>query len=501
MTPLLLEGRKKIEISNPSTLEDAIRFFQGESKSSATASSSSAPNNNGVNIHLSIRIRELLCQECHPLDEDRLLDFIKLVTTTTTATADSTSVRSTMKHIVSIHIDPTMIERSLGSSTMQQVSETLGRIPTLRFLTWDVNPQAELPNPVDCLRNLAHLLLSARKLERLQCKGVWFGGTTKDFAKLANSLSEHPTLNLISFHTCQLADERQTLDDINPVLLAFSSIPQLQLLKLGCWAVPSVYTLIKEFHGGGAAEQAHLYPLSKVFSRSALRSVHIRSDALVCVASVKDCIRVEHLKVASVGFERSESQFLADILSSSHQLLETLELSLDAGIVVTDIASHAYGVMRALQTNAALKGLRFSCLRLSNGLGIVSLLQTMLVSVLENGNTTLCHVEFSGISFRGMYANQVEMQGKMNHYLKLNELGRGDLCEMYNSNHSSTHWKQRNDTKHTSMATTKKWVDTLIAAKGDVPILYYFLSQNPSLCCRVQNHVGKVVPPTKRRRM
>ena len=266
----------------------------------------------------------------------------------------------------------------------------------------------------------------------------------------ANALHAHPALIFLNFLLSTVPSTKQRLSNINPILTAISTIPNLKRLVLGCWLPPLLETVDDQ-----ATEEVYL-PLARVCGHPRLESLRLEYFRVgrsfrSAFTAIQNSTSLESLMVAIQLDDEEQCRSLAKIV----QLSPTLDF---LRIILTPCENdhHLSLIIESLHVNFTITKLSIVFRRTSV---FSSSIQESLVTMLEKKNLTIERIELRG---------NVESEGrgivlKMMHFAKLNRLGRKYLLENPNAPHG-------------------KWVETLASTRNDLNALYYFLSLNPSLC-------------------
>jgi hypothetical protein len=325
--------------------------------------------------------------------------------------------------------------------TMQRACSMIASIPTLRTLSW----RGEGTGPTS-MEYIAKAMINARRTVRLNLWGFVFVGTFKDFFDFAVALYKHPTLKEISIASCTLEDAVCTNVNVDPILMALATVPNLTDLALSGF-VPS----------GKAHSLRASNTIRDLCAHPNLRSLDLldtRGRGLLVASKAIQISRITTLCV-DTSLLAEEIYQLGCIIRYS-KTIQDLHVYLDS--FKSDDSLHL--LIQALNKNRGPRRLEFIFQEpdkyFSEGI------QTALVDMLENHNFKLHFLSFRLSS--SLDVRNVQTESIIEYYLCLNRLGRNHLL------------------RNSSATSNEDWISTLESAGRSLDLIYYFLSQNPSLC-------------------
>ena len=345
------------------------------------------------------------------------------------------------------------IERS-ADPRMTQFCHSVGNISTLKELTWFGSFEL-IPFRDNCMQNVTAILRRARNLEMLICHDILFDGETHEFEEFAQTFNNHASLKGVYFRGCKVADGKQVKSNVNPVLMALSSVVNLRELSISCWILPLTST-----SSGGSGTPSIDCPLSQLCLRPSLVSLDITDTdtggqgILAWSAALCNSRSITTLSLQT-DMLMEECRVLGEIVRSN-EVIQKLILCI--GHFEDD--QHMMYLISALEENSTITELVFNFRAWT--LFFSTPVQEAFVSMLERKNFALLSVTF--ILSQSAEVRNLEMEDMVEYFLVLNRSGRKILLE------------------DPTTVSTEQWISTLISAKDSLDALFYFLSTNPSLC-------------------
>lgn len=363
------------------------------------------------------------------------------------------AIESTQAHIHAVKIDPDFVEQFASPAMIAKFYKSIGRIPNLESVEWFMLRQNRF---LPCLKSITYILAGAHQLEGLWCHYANFHGTGQDFRNFASALRKHPNLKNLYFEACDLRSEQRTPQNMQKVVEAISSIPNLERLTIGCWT-PNL-----ELEEVVDQDYVPLYAaLAKLCHKPGFKFLKLRSSpgAGACGSLLMEALgqspEIDTL-IIPVNLRQEECRLLNQMLCAN-TVLTTLHLRVAQ---VDNKGQDVLRIIEALRTNSTITNVS-----LAGAHTIYTPSQDVLDAIalmLEQDNMTLT-------DFGLPYEQRANCAAKIHVYLKLNRLGRKGLLA------------------NTQAADKRKWIDVLENVSADpketcVPALFYLLSQNPSLC-------------------
>jgi hypothetical protein len=345
--------------------------------------------------------------------------------------------------------------RQLESSQWRTMLESIGFLSTLEELQiWCSTI------PIDSfLKTIAR----ATRLRKVYFFRVQLEGTQVQFDEFADCLKRHSSLGDFRFGGFQLT-ENISLDSVVEALAEVRTLEVVNLQLTGSQAATTPFSCRALSKLLSSPSITDLY-----LSRLALSDDHLMAIA----ACLRDTSVLRVLDLFGNSFSDKHLMLISNALLTNSGL-QTLVLPcpIDAFSVETCAA-----VSLALQSNKTLLRLSLPCTKLCDD-GLLHIAEGLTV------NTTLKKIEVGlskEIGDKGLKALQQMLeknyqlerllvptaekgiQKKVEHYMRLNEVGRGSLLR---------------DGK----STREQWVEMLISVRNDLDCLFYFTSMNPSIC-------------------
>ena len=294
------------------------------------------------------------------------------------------------------------------------------------------------------LATLTHLLNErVQTLQHLNMTYVQLDGPDEILASFCQSLQS--LSNLKSFHLldCQFSERLRDENALDQIVGSLSQLPSLVEVEIR----PIQSTSL------GAISTEALIEVCQSRNLSTLRIYGFQfPDTFPHLESMLSTLRTSRA-IQVLSFQ---SSFSEDYCNSIANLIRgtTSLLKLNVDMIAEQNDTHIVKIAEALRENTSLKTLGFQCL--SSKYSFKSATLVNFGKLLETNYS----VEIIGFCSAGTGIQQNPM---ISMYLKLNQLGRGDLIQ--------------ND-----QTSRQQWVDKLLEAHDYLDGLYYFLSMNPSLC-------------------
>ena len=309
---------------------------------------------------------------------------------------------------------------------------------------------------------LAKILAKSKgsNLKKVFCCGR-FGGTTEDLTALASALANHSTLQNVRLLFKLIPETLQTVANINPIVVALGTIPNLTTLGLTTWAPPPSPDDRNAANHSELAGFFSYFRWKRLVCYSRLECLSLGNettrlvDALAALPSTTS-IRCLHVRGA---VREDEFQQLAELVRTNRSVRSLT-------IVFEPAFEPSKSLLEAFGENSTIYDLKlqFKWQRLCTN-GLIETVESML----ETKNRTL-----TTFSFMDPPPSPTPAWERIKLYLKANQHGRKRLLQ--------------NPDKSRSL-----WVATLARDTGDLDFLFYFLLLNPSLCDveRIRNGLEK----------
>jgi hypothetical protein len=355
---------------------------------------------------------------------------------------------------------------------VEGMMETIGRLPNLKSVLFSgSSSRGYLPVSL-----LVRLLASTSKLDTLVVHDVHMAGTQKDFDDLAQVVQGLWFLKRISLENFQVklsagtaSSKHSSTASLDSLLLSFSLLPSLKTLSL---CPTTRCTAASSKNSTPTAPQDPCFSLdafSALFFSSSIQNLKLEQwgltdEHLMAMAQVL-CSGNKSLQVLTIGpvpaMTSTVAKAIARILQQSTSLVH-LELAL-SHMLSDDVAEI---LARALHTKSGRTSALHTFILSGHRLGRISKkINAAFLQMMEN-NFSLKKC----VLFRKSY-----LQANLAFHTRLNTLGRRTMLRLSTTN---CHNKP--------VQPEEVWMKVLghPDLNQDLDSIFYFLSNNPSLCAR-----------------
>ena len=363
---------------------------------------------------------------------------------------------------VVISADEAFFQECSGGG-LHAVFEAIGRLPRLRKLSINSYPNSV---GIVSMKAINHMLLDASNLRMLTISDVQVTGTPEDFEVFSQRVQRMLYLRAFCFVDCNIVldasmlsprqqqrfnkdlsytSSTQANDLLNSLFLTLSILPSLEI----------VYLEAKEKGGFGSLSVAAATALCLSASirilklrKLQLTNVHITSMAQLLEMNCS----IVNLELGSIPNLDSRSSEAFGKMLRVNTTLDHLELGLETMICdnsATEFAS-------ALRHNSHLRSFALTSSSTKNAKNFGRVTPKCRKAFLQM-------LQYNYFLEKFFLFRKSPLSREVKLYSNLNKMGRGDLMQS-NTNCS------------------EKWVSKLAEVKDDVNSIFYFLSNNPTLC-------------------
>lgn len=365
---------------------------------------------------------------------------------------------------VVISADEAFFQECSGGG-LHAVFEAIGRLPRLRKLSINSYPNSV---GIVSMKALNHMLLDASNLRMLTISDVQVSGTPEDFQVFSRRVQRMFYLRAFCFADCNIvldsssapmlpsqqqqrfdkdlsdASPAKAKDLLNSLFLTLSILPSLEI----------VYLEAKKKGGFGSlsVSAATALCLSASIRILKLRKLHLTNAHATSMAQILEMNRsIVNLDLGSTNLDSKTAEAFGKMLRVN-STLDHLELGLETMICDDSAKELASG----LRHNRHLRSfaLTSSCNSNAKTFGRVTP---------KCRKAFLQMLQFNYFLEKFFLFRKSPLSREFKMYSGLNKMGRGDLLQ-------------------SSANCSKDWVGKLAEVKDDVNSIFYFLSNNPTLC-------------------
>ncbi|CAB9512104.1 expressed unknown protein [Seminavis robusta] len=359
---------------------------------------------------------------------------------------------------VIIREEPQRRRGDFGPLLVESLFGAIGRLPHLQcFFRGNVDSHNRVSPTLESVRTLTECLSGAASILRVLVVDWNLTGTAQEFVEFSKALERCQQLRTVKLRcgwiVLDLTCKEYHRGCLESLLVALAKLPRLQQFQLANpWPIDDTGTALVQLCCRPSLQTLSLgvqvEPIMQILAQ-AMREGTSQLKQLTFVSKWKGDDE-DNLLSDIVRYGRSLEK-LHMFLNPQNKRHLSLNQFLQALGGHTTLASCAI----MLNPNIVKRGMRLSLLCPSTVDSILTMLEQ---------NTTLTEFKIEGDN----NAFSPRQQAKMDLYIKLNQLGRGALLSGSSSNNNET--------------TRATWVDTLIANKNDLDVLFYFVLVNPTLC-------------------